>query len=631
MAKRDRNANAEVKVSRRLNRSVIVVLGVGIALAVAAFFANGRGPALFLRTADNTIASAASAEPLPHIPSLPPKRSGSVAEKYRRQDAVMDDWETEVLSEVLSAQLMKLGEVILDPTKIDNERLSAIALPDALCDPLRPANLALAFRNGGLSVYRADTSLRTTKQTVVLSDALTELRAPLVGASDARVKFKIVHIDLSSEAVHTTAYYHASARFGGRRVQQNATFRCSWFRPSTPGAPLLERIAVSAYEEIVGEGPKARLFADCTEAVLGHNRSFREQLVFPYEHWLARIDIPQGIQLFAHHGVAIGDVNGDGLDDVFICQPAGLPNILLRHNADGTATDISRAAGVDYFDQSHSALILDLDNDGDQDLIVATSKGLLLMSNDGSARFSLAGTVTGLAPSSMTAADYDSDGDLDLYVCGYDSPADNTGGVPIPYHDANNGSANSLLRNDGHWRFTDVTSDVGLDVNNRRFTLAAAWEDYDNDGDMDLYVANDFGRNNLYRNDGGTFVDVSAEAGVEDMSAGMSVTWGDYDNDGLMDLYVSNMFSSAGNRVAYQRRFKSDADEVTRSQFQRHARGNSLFKNLGDGTFRDVSAEAGVLMGRWAWGSKFVDINNDGLEDLVVTNGLFTNEDSGDL
>lgn len=201
----------------------------------------------------------------------------------------------------------------------------------------------------------------------------------------------------------------------------------------------------------------------------------------------------------------------------------------------------------------------------------------------------------------------------------------------MPYHDANNGRANVFLRNEGDGKFSDITRESGLDVNNRRYSFAASWEDYDNDGDLDLYVANDFGRNNLYRNDAGSFVDVAAEAGVEDISAGMSVSWGDYNNDGWMDLYVANMFSSAGNRVTYQRRFKSAADALTTSQFRRHARGNSLFENAGDGTFRDVSVQANVTMGRWAWGSNFIDINNDSYEDLVVANGFITHEDTGDL
>ena len=111
----------------------------------------------------------------------------------------------------------------------------------------------------------------------------------------------------------------------------------------------------------------------------------------------------------------------------------------------------------------------------------------------------------------------------------------------------------------------------------------------------------------------------------------MSVTWGDYNRDGRVDLYVSNMYSAAGNRIAFQQAFKQGDSVQTRAQFQRFARGNTLFENAGDGTFRDVSKRAAVTMGRWAWGSLFVDINNDGWEDLLVANGMITHEDTVDL
>jgi hypothetical protein len=188
-----------------------------------------------------------------------------------------------------------------------------------------------------------------------------------------------------------------------------------------------------------------------------------------------------------------------------------------------------------------------------------------------------------------------------------------------------------LWQNDGQGRFRDVTQEVGLDQNNRRFSYAAAWADYDNDGDMDLYVANDFGRNNLYQNDGGRFRDVASQFGVEDISAGMSATWGDYDGDGLLDLYVSNMFSSAGNRIAYQRQFRSGDSARSLGDFRRHARGNTLFRNAAGSGFQDVSQPGGVTMGRWAWGAKFADLNNDSLEDLYVANGFISTEDTGDL
>jgi hypothetical protein len=258
------------------------------------------------------------------------------------------------------------------------------------------------------------------------------------------------------------------------------------------------------------------------------------------------------------------------------------------------------------------------------------------MSNDGHGRFSLKQTSERDSQTqSLSAADYDLDGDLDVYSCGYNPLAFElrTGalGEPMPFHDANNGGRNVMLRNDGHWRFTDVTEPAGLDQNNSRFSYAASWEDYDNDGDVDLYVANDYGRNNLYRNDSGRFTDVARELNVEDVSAGMSVCWGDYDRNGWMDLYISNMFSAAGNRITYQRRFKTDADDDVRRDFQRLAHGNTLFRNTGDGRFVDVTDEAGVWQGRWAWGSRFGDINGDGWEDLIVANGFITTEDTGDL
>jgi hypothetical protein len=336
-----------------------------------------------------------------------------------------------------------------------------------------------------------------------------------------------------------------------------------------------------------------------------------------------------GISVAGHQGLAIGDANGDGFDDVYACQPGGLPNLLFLRRPDGTATDASRGSGTDFLEETRGALFCDLDDDGDQDLVVQTISHAIILENDGAAAFSLRHIARTPLATSLAAADYDDDGHLDLYVCCYAPPGKEK--PPVPYHDANNGHANFLLRNVGNLQFEDVTVAVGLDRNNRRYSFAAAWEDYDDDGDQDIYVANDFGRNNLYRNDSGTFTDVAALAGVEDISAGMGVSWSDYDADGDMDIYVSNMHSNAGGRVAYQSRFQSRADDDTRRAFRRHARGNSLFSNNGDGTFSDVSEDEAVTMGRWAWGAIFADLNNDGLDDILVPNGFITNEDTKDL
>ncbi|MFI4946125.1 MAG: FG-GAP-like repeat-containing protein, partial [Burkholderiales bacterium] len=202
-------------------------------------------------------------------------------------------------------------------------------------------------------------------------------------------------------------------------------------------------------------------------------------------------------------------------------------------------------------------------------------------------------------------------------------------GPPSPYHDARNGSPSVLFRNDGHGRFVETTADVGLDEGNDRFSFAPAWADYDEDGWPDLFVSNDFGRKNLYHHEGVAggkprFRDVAAPAGVEDYGAGMSATFLDYDNDGRLDLYAGNMWSAAGQRITALPGFMPDASAKVREIYRRHARGNSLFRNRGDGTFEDVTLKAGAEFGRWAWSSDAFDFDGDGWQDLYVVNGMFT-------
>src|SRR5208282_1933184 len=117
---------------------------------------------------------------------------------------------------------------------------------------------------------------------------------------------------------------------------------------------------------------------------------------------------------------------------------------------------------------------------------------------------------------------------------------------------------------------------------------------------------------------------VSAEAGVEDVGAGMSASWFDFDNDGNQDVYVSNMWSPAGMRVSEQKNFQEKEPESIRALYRQHARGNSLYRNLGNGKFQNVSHAAGVDAGRWAWSSEAWDFDHDGYPDLYVANGYIS-------
>ena len=111
----------------------------------------------------------------------------------------------------------------------------------------------------------------------------------------------------------------------------------------------------------------------------------------------------------------------------------------------------------------------------------------------------------------------------------------------------------------------------------------------------------------------------------------MSAAWGDHNNDGHPDLYIANMWSNAGNRITLQKQFLPGADDATKKQARRHARGNSVYVSRGDGTFQDLTRESGANMARWAWSSNFIVLANDGRQDLIVANGMITTGDSGDL
>ena len=554
----------------------------------------------------------------------PKSLADTIAERY--DPAEDEGWNSEVLSSAAASQLRKLSKLLEHPEDLDRDAIDFLVGDDFSCSVLRPDRLTEVLNTPSIIVQRWEQSVTTDLAPVYrgssgLVEALKHLLYDLGTGLEFRAHFKLYRIEQTDDLFTTRVFFEALDRTASRGLQQNAVWRCQW----TPGtssreSPILRSIAIETFEQVVAVCPGGSMFVDCTESAMGANVTYEQQILM-------------GLSVYALHGLAVGDANGDDLEDVYVCDAGGLPNRLYLQNQDGTVTDVSSQAGVDWLEQSMSALFIDLNNDGHQDLVVATAPAVIMAENDGSGRFvPRGGTSSVFNPLAMCAADYDDDGDLDVYVCGYAPSSERSQGLPapLPYHDANNGGTNILLRNEGNFKFKDVTTEVGLDQNNTRYSQAAAWEDYDNDGDMDLYVANDFGRNNLYQNVGGRFHDVAGEVGVEDIASGMSVAWGDYNLDGWMDLYVSNMFSAAGSRVTYQRNFAPGHSAVLKS-VQRMARGNSLFANSTDGTFHDVSETAAVTMGRWAWASKFADLNNDTWPDLIVANGFVSNEDTEDL
>ena len=621
---------------RSSKRGRRVLAGVAIAvLAVAAIIAMIRA-----NRSDGVAESAASTGELHQVPSPP-----SVPMEHL-DDPSADGWPSEVLSEQAKDQLKRLGKLILHPGQRDDAALRQIVAEGFSFDGLEPKGSEVVYTDSALTVERMAAQPAATPRRGIaeIEAAIGNIGTLLVNAAEPRFEVKVFRVQQETDSFTTQQYVEISGITKTGVIEQHATWRTRWTMSAGDSPPRLLQLDVSDVEQVTSRTGGRTLFSDCTQSVLGSNASYQQQIGRGFNHWLHRTQDTQYFFWLGIPGVALGDVNGDGLDDLYLCQEDGLPNRLYLQNADGTLRDESEAAGVNWLEGSRSALLVDLDNDGDQDLAVAIMGGIVLAANRGDGHFDYRALLpTSHDLMSLSAADYDQDGRLDLYVCTYwrngsAGPESGSSGVVtgrFVYHDSNVGGYNSLFRNettdlDG-WNFREVTAEVGLDSNNGRWSLAAAWEDYDNDGDQDLYVANDFGRNCLYRNDGGKFVDVAGEADVEDSASGMAVTWGDYNRDGWMDVYISNMFSAAGNRITFQEQFKPNASPEVRARLRRFARGSTLLKNLDNRSFGDVSEVAGVARARWAWGTSFIDINNNGWEDLVVANGNVTGDDPEDL
>ena len=560
-----------------------------------------------------------------------------------KTQAGLDDFVTEQYADQIAAILAQWTSGLLQSPQ-DVRAVERVLLPDFSGASPLAAESRVVRPGPPIEVHR-----NTFKREMALGrDAfLQELRSAMSGFSKIlTAEFQVTSIDagsmpaaaLSPGQTQTGIRYELVATgHGFYREQRVGYWQLIWAR-SASGEFRVSNWQTLDETQSRSTGPG---YVDITAAVLGGNASYSSQLAHGTDYWRTVLDGACGIDIYGHSGVSIGDIDGDGYDDLYVCQPGGLPNRLYRNRGDGTFEDITEASGVGVIENTACALFVDVDNDGRQDLIVVRATGPMLFLNEGGSKFRQKadafqfaippqGTFTGAA-----AADYDRDGWLDIYFCLYVYyQGTDQYKYPSPYYDAENGPPNFMMRNHRNGTFRDVTAETGLNQNNTRYSFCCGWNDFNRDGWPDLYVVNDFGRKNLYRNNGdGTFTDIAPQAGVEDIGAGMSVCWVDYDNDGTEDLYVANMWTAAGERITMQNIFKQNAPAETRSLYHQHAMGNSLFRNplRNGGVFEDKTSAAGLGIGRWAWSSDTWDFDHDGFPDLYIANGMVTGPSREDL
>ena len=328
-------------------------------------------------------------------------------------------------------------------------------------------------------------------------------------------------------------------------------------------------------------------------------------------------------------GVALIDYDADGWQDIYFTNSQSVSmalsgekarSALYHNNHDGTFTDVSEKAGVAYPCWAMGAAVGDYNNDGLPDLLVTCISGVVLYQNNGNGTFSNMTTVAGLGGDHLWATgaafgDYDGDGWADLFVAHYvDARLDHLAafgssatcrylGIDVQCGPRGlKGSPDSLYHNGHDGTFTEVSAKAGVSDPEQRFGLGVLWSDFNNDGKLDLFVANDSQPNYLYRGDGaGKFSEVGLSAGVSlsdngNEQANMGVAAGDYLHSGHMSLFITHF----------------DNEYAT------------LYRNDGGMNFTDLSTPSGVekaTRGNVGWGDAFVDFDNDGWLDLFLVNG----------
>jgi tetratricopeptide (TPR) repeat protein len=313
---------------------------------------------------------------------------------------------------------------------------------------------------------------------------------------------------------------------------------------------------------------------------------------------------------------AAADYDGDGDIDLYLTNSeTGTPNALYRNNGDGTFVEVGAEAGVDQANAAHGgstdAVFGDYDNDGDLDLYVVKWGWNVLYRNEGPGKFKDVTEQSGVGDQGNGNAavwfDYNDDSYLDLYVGNYFRYVDlwnlsDSRQMHEDFETARDGGANLLYHNNGDGTFRNVAAEMGVD--DTGWTLDVGCADYDNDGDQDLVCANDFGQDRVFRtNADGTLTNVTDETIGWDTNKGMNVDFGDYNNDGWLDLYITNIW--------------------TKEYVQE---GNQLYRNMGNGTFSDISFEANVFDAGWCWAGRFWDYDNDGDLDIMVANGYISGD-----
>ena len=338
------------------------------------------------------------------------------------------------------------------------------------------------------------------------------------------------------------------------------------------------------------------------------------------------------------NGIAVADVDGDGLYDIYFLNQAG-ENQLWKNLGGGKFKNITAEAGIGVPGRiSVTASFADIDNDGDPDLFVTTVRGgNLLFENDGKGHFRditrESGITGALESSGAVFFDFDRDGLLDLLVCNvgrYTSDQKGKQGQYVALADAFGGHMfperyefPALYRNLGHNRFQDVTAAAGIKPVG--WAGDATFTDLDGDGYPEVYVLNMMGANHFFENHQGKFTEATKRYFPRTSWGAMGVKFFDYDNDGKLDLFVtdmhSDMWSDASVADEKKKAPKPQPPDYLMGPLDSFVFGNSLYHDVRPGAAEEVSDRMGVE-NYWPWGPSIGDLNADGWDDIFIASSM---------
>jgi len=337
-------------------------------------------------------------------------------------------------------------------------------------------------------------------------------------------------------------------------------------------------------------------------------------------------------------GVAMGDVNNDGLMDIFLTSNMG-PNVLYLNKGDFRFEDISDQAGISgHGEWSTGVSLADVNGDGWTDIYVCNSGNVEgderhneLYINNGDLTFTESASEYGVDDRGYSTHgaffDYDGDGDLDLYLLNNSFKA--IGSFDLSSNQRlirDSIGGDKLLRNDNN-HFSDVSEEAGIYASLIGFGLGVTIGDIDQDGWMDIYISNDFfERDYIYMNNGdGTFRETLTDMMRCTSAASMGADMADINNDHYPEIFVTDMIPEHDARLKTKTTFdswdsyRSNYENGYHHQFTR----NMLQLNNADGTFSEIGRLAGVYATDWSWGALILDMDNDGLKDIFVANGIY--------